>query len=106
MNIKKSLSLWGLKWNRFSPEVPAEALWVTPRLENFTQRVEQLVQEGGFALISGVAMSQCGTSTRSKRVPCLRKPMGDSVGRIVPTSRGSSAGFARPARKCGVIFER
>ena len=53
MNSKKLLSLWGLKWNPFSPEVPSEALWVTPAIDSFGWRVEQLVQEGGFALISG-----------------------------------------------------
>jgi general secretion pathway protein A len=53
MNTKKLLSLWGLKWNPFSPEVPREALLVTPPIESFAWRVEQLVQEGGFALISG-----------------------------------------------------
>ena len=53
MNAKKLLSLWGLKWNPFSPEVPLEALLVTPKIENFAWRVEQLVQEGGFALIAG-----------------------------------------------------
>jgi general secretion pathway protein A len=53
MNTKKLLSLWGLKWNPFSPELPHEALLVTPKIENFAWRVEQLVQEGGFALITG-----------------------------------------------------
>jgi general secretion pathway protein A len=53
MNAQKLLSLWGLKWNPFSPELPSEALLVTPKIENFAWRVEQLVQEGGFALISG-----------------------------------------------------
>jgi type II secretory pathway predicted ATPase ExeA len=53
MNAKKLLSLWGLKWNPFSPELPSEGLLVTARIENFAWRVEQLVQEGGFALISG-----------------------------------------------------
>jgi type II secretory pathway predicted ATPase ExeA len=53
MNAKKLLSLWGLKWNPFSPEVPGEALLVTPPIESFAWRVEQLVQEGGFALICG-----------------------------------------------------
>jgi general secretion pathway protein A len=53
MNNKKLLSLWGLKWNPFSPELPSDGLLVTPRIENFACRVEQLVQEGGFALISG-----------------------------------------------------
>jgi Type II secretory pathway, component ExeA (predicted ATPase) len=53
MNAKKLLSLWGLKWNPFSPEVPGDALLVTAPIESFVWRVEQLVQEGGFALISG-----------------------------------------------------
>jgi general secretion pathway protein A len=53
MNSKKLLALYGLKWNPFSPELPAEALLATPKIENFAWRVEQLVQEGGFALITG-----------------------------------------------------
>jgi type II secretory pathway predicted ATPase ExeA len=51
---KKLLALWGLKWNPFSPEVPAEALCVTPAIERFCWKVEQgLVRDGGFALVSG-----------------------------------------------------
>lgn len=53
MNGKKLLSLWGLKWNPFSPELPSEGLLVTAKIESFAWRVEQLVTEGGFALISG-----------------------------------------------------
>jgi type II secretory pathway predicted ATPase ExeA len=51
---KKLLSLYGLKWNPFAPELPAEALRRTPAVESFCWRVEQsLVREGGFALITG-----------------------------------------------------
>ena len=51
---KKLLALYGLKWNPFSPELPTEALYLTPKIENFCWRIEQaLVREGGFALISG-----------------------------------------------------
>ncbi len=51
---KKLLALYGLKWNPFSPELPTEALFVPPKLENFCWRIEQtLVREGGFALITG-----------------------------------------------------
>ena len=50
MNGKKLLAQYGLKWNPFSPEVPSEALLATPKIEHFAWRVEQLVQEGGFAL--------------------------------------------------------
>jgi general secretion pathway protein A len=50
---KKLLSLYGLKWNPFAAEVPVEALRVSPRLDSFCWRLEQLVGEGGFALLSG-----------------------------------------------------
>jgi type II secretory pathway predicted ATPase ExeA len=50
---KKLLALYGLKWNPFAPDVPVEALHITPRTQSFCWRVEQLAGEGGFALISG-----------------------------------------------------
>ncbi|MGH8299463.1 MAG: ExeA family protein [Steroidobacteraceae bacterium] len=50
---KKLLSLYGLKWNPFAPDVPVEALRVSPPLDSFCWRVEQLVGEGGFALLTG-----------------------------------------------------
>lgn len=51
---KKLLALYGLKWNPFSPELPIEALFITPKVNNFLWRLEQnQVREGGFALITG-----------------------------------------------------
>lgn len=50
---KKLLSLYGLKWNPFSPDVPTEALLVSPKVDNLCWRVENLVREGGFALVCG-----------------------------------------------------
>jgi type II secretory pathway predicted ATPase ExeA len=51
---KKLLSLYGLKHNPFSPELPTEALLLTPRVESFCWKIEQgLVREGGFALVTG-----------------------------------------------------
>ena len=51
---KKLLALYGLKWNPFSPELPTEALTLTPRIEHFYWRIAQnLIQEGGFALVTG-----------------------------------------------------
>jgi len=51
---KKLLSLYGLKWNPFSPDLPSEALRIVPRVASFGWRIEQgLVREGGFALITG-----------------------------------------------------
>jgi type II secretory pathway predicted ATPase ExeA len=50
---KKHLALYGLKYNPFSPDVPVEALYRTPKMESFCWRLEQLVGDGGFALITG-----------------------------------------------------
>lgn len=51
---KKLHSLYGLKWNPFSPDLPQEALLVTKKVEAFCWRIEQShLREGGFALITG-----------------------------------------------------
>lgn len=51
---KKLLALYGLKYNPFSSEIPVEALYPHPSLENFCWRIEHvLLQDGGFALVSG-----------------------------------------------------
>ena len=50
----KLLALYGLKFDPFSPEVPTEALYLSPKIENFCWRIEQAhLREGGFALIHG-----------------------------------------------------
>jgi type II secretory pathway predicted ATPase ExeA len=50
---KKLLSLYSLKFNPFSPEIPTAAFWIAPPLETFCWRIEQQVGEGGFALALG-----------------------------------------------------
>lgn len=50
---KKLLALYGLKWNPFAPDVPVEALHLSRRIEQFCWRAEQLIGEGGFALVTG-----------------------------------------------------
>jgi len=50
----KLLALFGLKFNPFSPELPAEALLSSPKIENFCWRIEHAqMREGGFALVTG-----------------------------------------------------
>lgn len=53
MNNKKLLALYGLKWNPFFPTIPAEALWTAPGIDTLVYRIEDLVMEGGFALLCG-----------------------------------------------------
>ena len=99
MSTKKLLALWGLKWNPFTPDVPAEALLVTPRIDSFAWRVEQLVQEGGFALISGESGTGKSVALRivAQRLAVVRDVMVGAVER--PQSK--SADFYR---ELGDIF--
>jgi general secretion pathway protein A len=64
---KKLLQLYGLKFNPFSPSIPAEALRRTPAVESFLWKLENaLAQEGGFALITGEP--GCGKSVTLRLV--------------------------------------
>lgn len=53
MSHDKQWTAYGLKWNPFSPDVPIEAIWISPRIDSFCGRVQNQAREGGFALVSG-----------------------------------------------------
>ncbi len=53
MNNTDIQSLYGLKYNPFLPDLPAEALYTIPGTETFKLRVRSMAQQGGFALITG-----------------------------------------------------
>ncbi len=53
MSNKKLLNLFGLKWNPFDPALPLEGLISSPQIDNFCWRVENLVMDGGYAMITG-----------------------------------------------------
>ncbi len=44
---------FGLKYNPFIPEIPVDYIWHPPGMDIFFSRVESLVQQGGYAMISG-----------------------------------------------------
>jgi general secretion pathway protein A len=93
MNTKKLLALWGLKWNPFSPELPSEGLLATPKIENFVWRVEQLVEEGGFALIAGEPGTGKSVALRivAGRIQALR----DVTVGVIERPQSKSADFYR-----------
>lgn len=53
INRKQIHALYGLKWNPFLPEIPPEALIKDEATKRFCWRVEQVVMDGGFALVTG-----------------------------------------------------
>ncbi len=99
MSAKKLLALWGLKWNPFTPELPNDALLTTAKIENFAWRVEQLVQEGGFALICGE--SGTGKSVALRIVAQRLSTLRDVVVGAVERPQSKSADFYR---ELGDIF--
>jgi type II secretory pathway predicted ATPase ExeA len=53
MTDRKLLAFYGLKYNPFLPAIPTEDVWLPPGGESFLLRVEDLVLDGGFGLITG-----------------------------------------------------
>jgi len=53
MRNNQLLALYGLKYNPFLPGIPVESLWSPPKMDSFLFRIENLVMEGGFALVCG-----------------------------------------------------
>src|SRR5437867_697027 len=52
--VRQRAERYGLKWNPFSTELPSEALYLSPKINDFFWRIENVhVREGGFALIQG-----------------------------------------------------
>ena len=51
--MTKALSLYGLKFHPFRPDVPHDALFTTPAVDSFLRRVELGIADGGFAMLTG-----------------------------------------------------
>ena len=97
---KKLLSLYSLKFNPFSPELPTAALWVAPPLENFCWRLEQQVGEGGFAL----AIGDPGTG-KSAALRLLAERLGQLRDVTVGVLTRPQAGLADFYRELGELFQ-
>lgn len=96
---KKLLALFGLKWNPFLSNIPVESLWTPPAFEPFFFRVENLVMEGGFAMIS--ADPGLGKSKILQLIANRLSPLqGVSVG-VMERPQSSLADFYR---ELGAIF--
>jgi general secretion pathway protein A len=49
----KLQTLYGLKFHPFRPDIPIDAVHVTPAIDTFVRRVEYAIADGGFAMITG-----------------------------------------------------
>ena len=100
MNDKKLLALYGLKWNPFLPNIPVESLWPAPGIDTFFFRIENLVMDGGFALISGEA--GLGKSKNLQQLAHRLNCLSDVVVGVMERPQSSLADFYR---ELGALFE-
>jgi type II secretory pathway predicted ATPase ExeA len=68
------LQTYGLKFHPFRPDVPIEALYVTPTLDAFLRRVELSIADGGYVMITGDPGTGKSVALRllKKRLDALR----------------------------------
>ena len=96
---KKRLSLYSLKFNPFSAEVPASALCNTASIQSFCWRIEQQIGEGGFAL----AIGDPGTG-KSAALRILLERLSNSRDVIVGVLSRPQASLADFYRELGHLF--
>jgi len=90
---KKLRALYSLKYNPFCQEVPVSALFVSPEVEHFCWRIENQLDEGGFALVTGAPGS--GKSAALRIVAERLGNLGDVQVGILIRPQASVADFYR-----------
>ncbi len=90
---RQMLTPYALKFNPFSTQIPVEALWNSPVIDQFCWRLEQQLGEGGFALVSGVSGSGKSATLRLLRSR-LAKAREVAVG-VLSRPQASLADFYR-----------
>lgn len=70
----KLQSLYSLKFNPFRPDIPVEALYITPTVDAFLRRVELGITDGGYVMVTGDPGTGKSVALRllGKRLAALR----------------------------------
>lgn len=93
MSPNKLLALYGLKFNPFLPAIPDSDIWAPPGFGNFFFRLENIVLDGGFAMITGEP--GLGKSKTLQLLSSKLKQIGDvSVG-VMERPQSTLADFYR-----------
>jgi type II secretory pathway predicted ATPase ExeA len=99
MTDRKLLAYYGLKFHPFLPTVPVEDLWLPPGAESFLFRIETLVMDGGFGLLSG----DPGLG-KSKLLQALAVRLGKVQGVVVGVAERPTSTLGDFYRELGHLF--
>jgi general secretion pathway protein A len=99
MSLKKIQALYGLKWNPFLQDIPREALVQTDAVSNFCWRLENLIMDGGFGLITG----NPGTG-KSAALRMVAEHIGEIRDVAVGVISRPQSGMADFYRELGAVF--
>jgi type II secretory pathway predicted ATPase ExeA len=89
----KLQTLYGLKFHPFRPDVPIEALYVTPAVDAFLRRIEVSIADGGFVLITGEPGS--GKSTALRLLAERLRHLPDVVTGVIEHPQSRTSDFYR-----------
>jgi len=91
--------LYGLKYNPFEADLPAEALWEPPQAEPFFSRMQMLARLGGFGLLVGAP----GTG-KSKLLQLLAQRLNQQADVIVGVMERPQSRLMDLYRELGQLF--
>lgn len=93
MNDPRMRARYGLKYDPFSPAVPAEDIWMAPGFDRFASRIEHLTREGGLAMLSGAVGAGKSKALQALSVQLGRVP--DLVIGVMERPQSSTGDFYR-----------
>lgn len=84
---------YGLKYDPFSPALPAEDIRAAPGFDRFATRVDHLTREGGFAMLAGAVGAGKSKALQALSVQLSRIP--DLVIGVMERPQSSTGDFYR-----------
>ena len=95
----RQLDRFGLKWNPFNPSIPIEACHISPQVEQFLWKIENLSRSGGFALVTGESGTGKSVALRLLQNHLRKNP--ELTVAIITRPQGSISDFYR---ELGTLF--
>lgn len=99
MADRRMLAFFGLKYDPFLPDLPVDDIWSPPAAASFVFRVETLVLDGGFAMLTGA--SGLG---KSKLLQLLAHRLSQIDGVVVRDAERPTSSLGDFYRELGELF--